>query len=299
MCLIAFALNAAPACPLLIAANRDEFLDRPTAALHRWHLDDGTEIVGGRDLRDGGTWLGLSPQGRVAMLTNVRQSLAGPGARSRGELVTRWLQGDGHEDSLADAIDPGAYGGFNLVVGDFHRQRWSWLSNRPPEAPHDPGAPALHRKALSAGVYGLSNASLDTPWPKTLRLKQAVTDALASMSTTEDWLLPLARSLSDGTPAGAAELPHTGVPDDMERALSSAFVSASVPSASPSVRAGLGRPGAALMPGRAYGTRSSLVVSARPAANGWDVHMDEWTHAHGDAAALLEGARHHRETLAW
>lgn len=278
MCLIAFAVHTAPGCPLLIAANRDEFLERPTAALHRWRLEDGTEIVGGRDLRDGGTWLGLNPQGRVAMLTNVRQPLAGSGARSRGELVTRWLQGDGDEERLAGAIDPAAYGGFNLVVGDFHRERWNWLSNRHPETPHDPDTTGLHRKALSAGVYGLSNASLDTPWPKTQRLKQAVADALAGMSATEDWLLPLARSLSDGTPADARELPHTGVPDDMERALSSAFVR---------------------MPGRAYGTRSSLVVSARPTGRGWSVHMDEWTHAHTDARPQLESARHHRETLTW
>jgi uncharacterized protein with NRDE domain len=281
MCLIAFALHADPACPLLIAANRDEFLDRPTAALHRWTLADGTEIVAGRDLRDGGTWLGLSPQGRVAMLTNVRQSLAGPGSRSRGELVSRWLQGDVDEARFAETIDPAAYGGFNLVVGDFHRGRWSWLSNREPDAPHAPHAPVLHLKGLGAGVYGLSNASLDTPWPKTQRLKRAVGEALAGLrepAAADDWMLSLARTLSDSAPADAGELPHTGVPDDMERALSSPFVR---------------------MPGRAYGTRSSLVVTARPAAKGWDVHMDEWTHAHTEEAATLDSARHHRETLSW
>lgn len=281
MCLIAFALHADPACPLLIAANRDEFLDRPTAALHRWTLADGTEIVAGRDLRDGGTWLGLSPQGRVAMLTNVRQSLAGPGSRSRGELVTRWLQGDGDEDRFADTIAPAAYGGFNLVVGDFHSGRWSWLSNRQPDAPHGPHAPVLHRKGLGAGVYGLSNASLDTPWPKTQRLKRAVGEALAGLrepAATDDWMRSLARTLADSAPAESDELPHTGVPDDMERALSSPFVR---------------------MPERAYGTRSSLVVAARPAAKGWDVHMDEWTHVHTEAAATLDSTRHHRETLNW
>lgn len=278
MCLIAFAVNAAPGCPLLIAANRDEFLDRPTAALHRWRLDDGTDIVAGRDLRDGGTWLGLSPRGRVAMLTNVRQSMAGPGSRSRGELVTRWLQGDADADCFADAIDPHAYGGFNLVVGDFHRQRWTWMSNRHPDAPHEPAACGWHSKPLPAGVYGLSNASLDTPWPKTQRLKQAVAHALAGMSAAEDWVLALARSLSDATPADIRELPRTGVPHDMERALSSAFVR---------------------MPGRAYGTRSSLVVSARPAVQGWDVRMDEWTHSPTAADIPLDGARHHRETLTW
>lgn len=285
MCLIAFALHADPRCPLLIAANRDEFLDRPTEALHRWTLADGTEIVAGRDLRDGGTWLGLSPGGRVAMLTNVRQSQAGPGARSRGELVTRWLQGHGddpHADQLAAAIDPGAYGGFNLVVGDFHGQRWTWLSNRHPDAPHEARSPELYRKSLAAGVYGLSNASLDTPWPKTQRLKQAVADALVGLrqpSATDDWLQPLARTLTDRAQAHAPELPHTGVPDDMERALSSPFVH---------------------MPERAYGTRSSLVVSARPGArSGWEVRMDEWTHDHARLGGPFEAAPHRRETLVW
>ena len=280
MCLIAFALNAEPRCPLLIAANRDEFHDRPTAALHRWTLDDGTEVVAGRDLRDGGTWLALSPKGRVAMLTNVRQSVAGPGSRSRGELVTRWLQSDGDEDRFADGIDPGAYGGFNLVVGDFHLQRWSWLGNRNPEAPHEPRAPTLHRKTLGAGVYGLSNASLDTPWPKTLRLKQAVNESLAGLrasASDEAWMTPLTNTLLDSGLANALELPHTGVPDDMERALSSPFVR---------------------MPGRAYGTRSSLVVKTTPGPSGWSVQMNEWTHDPRTAPGI-DHAEHRLETLRW
>lgn len=280
MCLIAFALHADPGCPLLIAANRDEFLDRPTEALHRWRLADGTEIVAGRDLRDGGTWLGLSPRGRVAMLTNVRQTQAGPGPRSRGELVTRWLQGQDDEDQLAAAIDPGAYGGFNLVVGDFHHHRWTWMSNRHPDAPHEARSPGLHRKTLADGVYGLSNASLDTPWPKTQRLKQAVADALVGLqASADDWVQPLARTLTDRTQADTPQLPHTGVPDAMERALSSPFVH---------------------MPDRAYGTRSSLVVSARPAAGqGWEVRMDEWTHNHTALDGPFEAVPHRRETLVW
>ena len=95
MCLIAFALGVVPGHPLLIASNRDEHLDRPTLPLHAWQLANGTPVVAGRDQHAGGTWLGVTPQGRVAMLTNVRQTHAGPGPRSRGELVTRWLQGHG------------------------------------------------------------------------------------------------------------------------------------------------------------------------------------------------------------
>lgn len=281
MCLIAFALDADPACPLLIAANRDEYLNRPTAPLHRWSLDDGTEVVGGRDLRDGGTWLGLNPQGRVAMLTNVRQAVMGPGARSRGELVTRWLQGDGDVDRFARDLDPEAYAGFNLVVGDFQARRWSWLGNRHPEQPHESHPPALHRQALGAGVYGLSNASLDTPWPKTQRLKQAVLASLEHLrhDASARWVDPLAQALFDSQPAPDPDMPRTGVPSDAERALSSAFVR---------------------MPDRAYGTRSSLLVSAQPAAGGWRVDLMEWTHDHAsDPASSPPGKAHHRVELRW
>lgn len=277
MCLIAFALNADPACPLLIAANRDEYLDRPTAPLQRWALPDGTEVIGGRDLRDGGSWLGVSPQGRVAMLTNVRQAVAGPGTCSRGDLVTRWLQGDGDEDRFARDIDPAAYGGFNLVVGDFHARRWSWMANRRPDDPHAAHQPpALHRQALGDGVYGLSNASLDTPWPKTLRLKHAVRESLARIRQEDrqekasmHWTDPLEQVLFDSESAET--------PGSVERGLSSPFVR---------------------VPERAYGTRSSLLVSARPAAAGsWQVDLMEWTHEGGMPAP--RGPAHHRVELLW
>jgi uncharacterized protein with NRDE domain len=275
MCLIAFALNADPAWPLLIAANRDEFMDRPTAPLHRWRLDDGTEVVGGRDLRDGGTWLGLSPAGRLAMLTNVRQPVQTPARRSRGELVTRWLQSDGDAERFAAGIAPADYGAFNLVVGDFHARAWHWLGNRDPGAPHGAEASVLHRRALGAGIHGLSNASLNTPWPKTRRLKAAVGESLASAS---DWLSPLSRALTHDRPVQDPELPHTGVPDDLERALSSPFVR---------------------MAGRAYGTRTSQVVSVRAQAQGFAVTVQEWTHDPALPVARLAPENSLRETLVW
>ncbi len=281
MCLIAFALNADPACPLRIAANRDEYLDRPTAPLHRWTLPDGTEVLGGRDLREGGTWLGLSPRGHVAMLTNVRQAMAGPGSRSRGELVTRWLRGDGDAQRFAEGIDPGAYGGFNLVVGDFHTRRWSWLGNRPPDAPHAAHPPALHRRTLPDGVYGLSNASLDTPWSKTRRLKHAMLQSLEhpGAGDPERWSEPLRQALFDDRPAPDDEMPDTGVPGEAERALSSPFVR---------------------MPGRAYGTRSSLLVNARPVSDGWQVDLMEWTHDHAsDRVPEPSAPAQHRVGLRW
>ncbi|MDM7943666.1 MAG: NRDE family protein [Hydrogenophaga sp.] len=275
MCLIAFALHADPARPLLIAANRDEFFDRPTAPLHRWKLHDGTEVVGGRDLRDGGTWLGLSPQGRLAMLTNVRQPLGGAARRSRGELVTRWLQGQLDADRFAAGIAPADYGGFNLVVGDFHARAWHWLGNRDPAVPHGSGADVLHRRALGDGLYGLSNASLDTPWPKTRQLKAALGEALRSPS---DWLTPLSRALTDSQPVPHEALPHTGVPDDWERALSSPFVR---------------------MADRAYGTRTSQVVSVQALEQGFAVTVQEWTHDPARLAAGLQPGQGRCETLVW
>lgn len=275
MCLIAFALYASPARPLLIASNRDEFFDRPTAPLDRWRLDDGSDVVGGRDLRDGGTWLGLSPQGRVAMLTNVRQPLAAVARRSRGELVTRWLQSGGDAECFAAGLAPDDYGAFNLVVGDFHSRAWHWLSNRDPEAPHGDAASVLHRRPLGAGIYGLSNASLDTPWPKTRLLKAAVSESLMSSS---DWLTPLTRALTDQVQVQDAKLPRTGVPDDWERALSSPFVR---------------------MPERAYGTRASQVVSVRAQARGFEVTVREWTHDPVTAAVGLAPEQARCETLVW
>lgn len=300
MCLIAFAIHADPACPLLIAGNRDEFMDRPTAGLHRWSLPGGGEVVAGRDLRDGGTWLGVSPGGRVAMLTNVRDAHPGPGQRSRGELATRWLQGELDWHGLQTGIDPGAYGGFNLVIGDFHQRFWAWLGNRHPDRPHEEHAPALHTQTLGAGIYGLSNATLDTPWPKTQRLKQAVGESLTHVARPGDaqrCLSSLALALADDRMAADLELPRTGVPHDLERALSSPFVR---------------------MPERAYGTRSSLVLRVMPqtvqapaasmdasGGTGWQVQLDEWTHAPPPvstgqhSAGGWPGTTHRRETLIW
>ena len=99
MCLVAFAVGASEHWPLVIAANRDEFLERPTLPLARWKTGAGQEIISGRDLRAGGTWMGITPGGRIAFLTNVRQAQPEAALRSRGELVTRWLEGSG------DAVD--------------------------------------------------------------------------------------------------------------------------------------------------------------------------------------------------
>lgn len=257
MCLIAFAIGVHPSCPLLLAGNRDEFFDRPTAALHRWP-DASTGIWAGRDQRDGGTWLGVSEAGRVALLTNVRSAQPGPGARSRGELATRWLHGEADVDAFAAGLDPTAYGGFNLVLGDLNGGGWTWLCNRDPKAPHTDHAPAaLHRQDLTPGIYGVSNAALDTPWPKTQRLKTALAQAVNALDTDQDWLPPLQAALANDQPLPPHDLPETGVPADWERALSSPFVRA---------------------PDRGYGTRSSLVMLVQAGPTGHRADLHEWTH---------------------
>ena len=256
MCLIAFAIGTDPALPLLLAGNRDEFFERPTEALHRW--SDGPGIWAGRDGRDRGTWLGVSESGRVALLTNVRSAQAGPGLRSRGELPVRWLAGDQDIDAFASGLDPSAYGGFNLVVGDLRHGGWTWLCNRDPLAPHREGDAPLHRQALAPGIYGLSNAVLDTPWPKTLRLTAALKQALAAPRADAAWLACLQAALADDLTAAPDTLPETGVPNDLERALSSPFVRA---------------------PGRGYGTRSSLVMRVRAQGTGRHIDLHEWTHS--------------------
>jgi uncharacterized protein with NRDE domain len=261
MCLIAFAVRARPGLPLLLAANRDEFFERPTAPLHRWALPGGQEVLGGRDLRDSGTWLGVSLAGRVAMLTNVRGGPAGQGLRSRGELATRWLSGLRLETLLAE-LDPQTYGGFNLVIGDLHTGTWHWLSNCDPQCPNKGVVPQLTSRSLAPGVYGLSNAALDTPWPKTLRLKAAVTEVLNSSTSAAQlsgWESGLARALADETLAPAEQLPATGVGLAHELGLSSAFVR---------------------LPEHGYGTRSSLVlgISATKQPARWQLDAHEWTH---------------------
>ena len=274
MCLIAFAIDAVPGAPLVVAANRDEFHQRPSAALHRWTLDDGTEVVGGRDLREGGTWMAVTPGGRVAWLTNVRQGQPESGRRSRGELVVRWLQSSQDGRAFAQGIKAGDHGGFNLVVGDLRRGEWTWIANRDPSRPHDEQAPRLHTAPLGRGVHTVSNASLNTPWPKARRLCAALSDALRSGPVGGTaWPGALATTLTDTRIAPDDELPRTGVPLAAERSLSSPFVR---------------------MPDRGYGTRCSTLLTWH--ADG-TLDLEEWSHDPGRTLPALDPAFHRRERL--
>lgn len=211
MCLAAFALNAHPGFPLVIAANRDEFFARPAAPMAWWA--DRPDVLAGRDLEAGGTWFGLTRSGRLALLTNVREpgrQLAG--APSRGDLVVDWLAAERDAAAFAAGLQSG-YNGFNLVTADLRQNAWHWLSNRAP-------GPV----ALGPGVHALSNAALDTAWPKTAGLKAALGQALATAATADRLIEQLFDALADATPAPDAALPDTGVGLAQERLLSPRFV---------------------------------------------------------------------------
>jgi uncharacterized protein with NRDE domain len=268
MCLIAFALHTSPQVGLLLAANRDEALDRPTLPLHRWHTPAGVSVIGGRDGRDHGTWLACAgpdapphAANRVAMLTNVRHGQdTTPWPRSRGELPLLWLNGT-PLDTLISQLDPHAYGAFNLVVGNVATGQWHWLTNR--NAQH---RTPQHCQALPPGVYGLSNAGLNTPWPKTVALRSALESALAGWqagSHADDSLRQQAEQdlwakLADRHTWPDADLPATGVPIEWERSLSAIWVDHPP----------------------AYGTRTSALLSVQATGGltpGWHWHMQERT----------------------
>ena len=154
MCLIYVAWRRDPTYRLVVAANRDEFHERPAAAAHWW--DDPPGVLAGRDLEAGGTWLGLTRGGRFAAITNYHDPTSHrAGAPSRGALVADFLTGTGSAvDYLQRVVSEGhRYNGFSLLAMD--GDTLAYASNRAEEVVR-----------LDPGVYGLSNHLLDTPWPK-------------------------------------------------------------------------------------------------------------------------------------
>lgn len=218
MCLILLAWQAHPDYPLVVAANRDEFFARPTAPAAFW--PDAPQVLAGRDLEAGGSWLGVSRQGRFAALTNYREgagrqqsALHQPGPPSRGALVADFLTGSATpEDYLAGLAEHGPnYNGFNLFVGD--HQRLAYCANR--------GDNTDAPRWLTPGIYGLSNHLLDTPWPKLASAKAAFASALADLPKQESFF----DLLADREIIADPHLPETGVPLEWERILSAVFVS--------------------------------------------------------------------------
>lgn len=210
MCLILFALDAHPRWRLVLAANRDEFFARPTAPAGWWA--DAPDVLAGRDLRDGGTWLGVTRAGRFAAVTNFREP-DGYRARvpSRGALVADFLRGEAAPGAYADDLLPRAraYNGFNLLVGG--ADGLVYLSNRSDGA-----------RRVEPGIHGLSNHLLDTPWPKVSRGKEDVRRALGGPDDALEASLFAALALRD--PAPDARLPATGIGVERERALSAPFI---------------------------------------------------------------------------
>ncbi|MGZ7455974.1 NRDE family protein [Pseudomonas sp. Ma2-10] len=206
MCLIVFAWRPGHPQPLIVAANRDEFYARPSLPLAQW--PEAPHVHAGRDLEAGGTWLGVGANGRFAALTNIRDPHQPPARKSRGELVARFLSGDRSiNDYLSDVVARSLeYAGFNLLIGDTNEL---WHFNARETEP----------VILPPGVYGLSNAGLDSPWPKLLKARAALEDVLDDPQPQA--LLAL---LSDQQTAPFAELPDTGVGLATETLLSSVFI---------------------------------------------------------------------------
>lgn len=217
MCLILLANHVFDGFPLVLAANRDEFFERPTASAEYWA--DAPDILGGRDLAQGGTWLGISRDGRWGAVTNFRDGTPAPaGSRSRGALVAQYLRGDYRAEEYLRQLSATApaYHGFNLLVADASGVHY--LSNR-----------AAEPVGLAPGVYGLSNHLLDTPWPKVASGKRALA-ALADSAVADRDGSRLAGALfdllQDRATAPDPDLPETGVSGDWERLLSPMFISA-------------------------------------------------------------------------
>jgi uncharacterized protein with NRDE domain len=217
VCIVVFRWQPDSDSPLILAANRDEFFARPTAALHWW---DDAEILAGRDLKGGGTWMGVTREGRFALVTNVRDPrLRKANAPSRGMIVNEFLEGRVSAQAFLAtlALRASIYEGFNVVCGSLASRsthsRELWFLNSVEAQP----------RRLNDGTYTLSNASLDTPWPKTMRIKEHFANAL-DHSKFDVRAEAIDTLLLDDTPADEAALPDTGVPREWERALGSIFI---------------------------------------------------------------------------
>ena len=204
MCLIAFHWRPENSVPLILSGNRDEFYDRPTAPLAWW---EGDRILAGRDLRAGGTWLGVTPEGRCAVITNYRdprQSMTNRG--SRGQMPQRFLEATISSAAFLDVLrkESTQFNPFNLLLFD-GRDLLGY------ESRHD------RSRAFDPGIHAVSNGDFDAPWPKVERLGAG----MAAGPDDDETLLAL---LGDGQVFEDDRLPHTGIPLEWERALSPAFV---------------------------------------------------------------------------
>ncbi|MGM7701537.1 NRDE family protein [Pseudalkalibacillus sp. Hm43] len=210
MCVLFFAYKIHNQYPLIVAANRDEFYERPTAPVHFW--EDDPSILAGRDLKEKGTWMGVSTKGRFAALTNFRDPNEPTENKiSRGQLVSDYLKSkkDTFEFLKEKQEDRNHYRGYNLIVGN--EEALFYYSNVQNEI-----------RELPPGIYGLSNHFLDTPWPKVERGKEDLEQCLSkSEEMDEECLFEI---LNNRDPADRHLLPDTGIGLEWEEKLSSIFI---------------------------------------------------------------------------
>lgn len=223
MCLILFAYECHPQYSLILAANRDEYYNRPAVSAHFW--EDDSNVLAGRDLEKLGTWMGITRLGRFSSITNYRDSsLLLNNPISRGELVSNYLLGDQSSKGYLEKVKEtnNLYNGFNLLVGNASSLLfYSKIENK--------------IKNVSPGIHGLSNHWLDTPWPKVVRGKKGLAKCIKDQKTVDPECL--FEILTDTKQAKIDELPNTGVNLEWECILSSIFINSSE-----------------------YGTRSSTVL---------------------------------------
>lgn len=228
MCLLFYCQDVHKEYPFILLANRDEFYERPTRSAGFWPGDP--EVLGGRDRRRGGTWLGITRSGRWAALTNFREPPQGEFDRSRGDILRDYLTGDSGARDFAVKLQgiESEFDGFNLLFGDRHESLW--LSNR-----------GESLRTLGPGIYGLSNHLLETPWPKVRNGKRRLRAQLQNVPVKDRLFEPLTdRTVYDN------ELPDTGLGPELERMLSSAFIASD-----------------------RYGTRSSTLVMVNRAGEAY------------------------------
>ncbi|MEB2776097.1 NRDE family protein [Algoriphagus sp. D3-2-R+10] len=206
MCLVAFSWKSHPTYPLIISANRDEFFERPTQVMHLWE----TGFYAGKDLRSGGTWFGIHPNGRWSLLTNYRDFIHQRESKiSRGKLVQDFLESQIDPQDYLKGIEQNKelYDGFNLLVSDGNQL--FYYSNFGESV-----------REIQPGIYGLSNGLIDDPWPKS-QLAKLQLEQLITQSFDEDNLLEILKSTETADPE---LLPLTGMAPELESALSSQLI---------------------------------------------------------------------------
>lgn len=214
MCIIAIAYRVHPAYPLVIASNRDEFYDRPTAPLEYWETHP--EILAGRDLKSFGTWLGVNKKGKIAAVTNYREPKAANNTgKSRGALVFDFLADDIPADTYLKRVEDqkNDFNGFNLIAGTVHGL--FWYSNR------NSGI-----TALPPGIQAISNNLLNTPWPKVEKIRQGFSTIICNNTRIDPEIL--FDLLKDQSKPPDDQLPDTGIGKTWEKVLSPVFIKSDI-----------------------------------------------------------------------